>query len=344
VWTSLRAVSDTVRLAKAFDHLRSFRDSSLFGAARAVLLDGAATAPARVFSAMLVVAQVRPLAEPDYLVFSTTGPHDPCVTSSVWDRPVRDGAPLSAHATKEVESAAIRVMVDRSAPPPVRNAARCMYDTMTGESATFPRPHSAPSVTGHVSASAGGLDGALPLVRDTTRRFVRPASNARASARADSIVGHIGLTGGGGCLFQQPYLETAAGERFRLDGSRRLSLQLPGFPAGPYPFHQLAGLDVVAFGRASQTPPHPVNLPYPLFTVDSFSIRARQETRLHDGILRRGTRGDVLETRDGRRLPVANLPPALQNADGLRVWISEPLGAPTVAGVIDPDFRVECAE
>src|SRR5688500_17353369 len=111
-WTSLRAVSDTVRLARMFDHLRDFRDSSLFGAARVLLLDSAAAAPARVYSAMLVVAQVRPLAEPDYHVFSTTGPHDPCLAASVWDRPVRDGAPLSAHANKEVESAAIRVMVD----------------------------------------------------------------------------------------------------------------------------------------------------------------------------------------------------------------------------------------
>jgi len=26
------------------------------------------------------------------------------------------------------------------------------------------------------------------------------------------------------------------------------------------------------------------------------------------------------------------------------VWIGEPLGAPAIAGVIDPGFRVDCAE
>ena len=142
----------------------------------------------------------------------------------------------------------------------------------------------------------------------------------------------------------QPYLATTGAERFRLDGARRLRRQLPGFPDGWHPFHQLVGLDVVVFGRKSHPPPHPLYPSYPLFTVDSFSVRARQETRVHDGILRRGARGDVLETRDGRRLAVANLPPALQKADGMRVWIGEPLGAPTIAGVMDPEFRAECPE
>jgi len=343
-WTSLRTASDTVRLAKVFGRLRSFRDSSLFGAARRVLLDSAAAAPARVYSAMLVVAQVRPLAEPDYHVFSTTGAHDPCVAASARDRPVRDGAPLPAQASREVDSAFFRVLAERNAPPSVRNAARCMYDTMNGESAIMASARPETSVAGHVSESAGQLDRARTLGRDPAPRFVRLASNARASAPADSIRGRIGHAGGGGCVMQQAYLETSAGERFRLDGARRLFDQLPGFPIGHHPFMQLVGLEVVAFGRESHPPPHPVNLPYPLLTVDSFSVRARQEARVHDGILRRGARGNLLEMRDGRRLPVANLPPALQKADGLRVWIGEPLGAPTIAGVMNPDFRVDCPE
>ena len=341
-WTSLRTVSDTARLAKVFDHLRSFRDSSLFGAARTVLLDTAATAPARVYSAMLVVAQVRPLAEPDYRVFSTTGPHDACLAPSVRDRRVHDGAPLPAHTSGDVDSAALRVMVDRSAPQPVRNAARCMYDTMAGENRIMASVPPAPSVTGHVRESAGRLDNVRTLVSDTAQRPARRRSHARA--RTDSIRGRIGHAGGGGCLFQQPYLETSTGKLFRLDGSRRLIHQLPGFSDGRHPFLQLVGVDIVAFGREDHSPPHPVNLPYPLLTVDSFFVRARQETPVRDGILRRGARGDVLELRDGLRLPVANLPPALQKADGMRVWIGEPLGAPTITGVMDPNFRVECAE
>jgi len=343
-WTSLRSVSDTMRLARAFEHLRSFRDSSVLGAARAVLLDSTATAPSRVYSAMLVVAQVRPLSQPDYDVFSTTGAHEPCVAASVWDRPVRDGSPLPARASREVDSAFFRVLADQSAPQSVRNAARCMYDTMTGESITAASGRPAPNVTGYVMESAGRLDAARPLVRETTRRSARPASDARARTPADSIRGGIRLGGGGGCLMQQPYLETSGGERIRLDGSHSSFRQLPGFSAGRDPFRQLVGLEVVAFGREHKPVPHPAYLPYPLFSVDSFFVRARQETRVYDGILRRGATGDVLVTRDGRRLPVAGLPPALQQADGMRVWIGEPLGAPTIVGVMNPDVRVDCPE
>ena len=340
-WTSLGAVSDTVRLAKAFEHLRSFRDSSLFGAARRVLLDSAANAPARVYSAMLVVAQVRPLAEPDYDDFSTTGPHDTCVAASVWDRSVRDSAPLPAHAIKEVESAALSTMAGRSAPQPVRNAARCMYDTVRGERVVFGPP---PAVTEHVRESAGRLDAVRTVGHDSARRLVRPASHARASVPVERIRGRIALAGGGGCAKQQPYLETIGGRRVRLDGSRRLHQQLLGFADERLSFHQLAGLDVVVFGREGRPAGHAENLSDPLFTVDSFSVHARQGTRVHDGILRRSARGDLLETRDGRRLPVANLPPALQRADGRRVWIGEPLGGPTVAGIMDPAFRIDCKE
>ena len=342
-WTSLRSVSDTVRLARVFDHVRSVRDASLFAATFSVLLDSAATAPARVYSAMLALALVRPLAEPDYHVFSATGPHDPCLAASVPDRPVRDGARLPANGSEQATSAALRVMTDRSAPQAVRSAARCMYDTMIGESATSASAREPRSTMGYVRVSAGRLDG-MSLATDTAHRSARRAARAaRARAPADSIRGHVGLTGGGGCVMQQPYLETSAGKRFRLDGSRRLAEQLPGFPGGRDPFHQMQGLEVVAFGRESHPAPHPVNLPYPLFTVDSFSVRAMRETRVHDGILRGDRHGDVLETRDGRRLPVANVPSALQKADGMRVWIGEPLGAPAIAGVIDPAFP-DCPE
>ena len=341
-WTSLRTSSDTARLARLFAHLRAFGDSSVLGAARTVLLDSTATVPSRVYSAMLAVAQVHPHAEPDYHVFSTTGPHDPCVAARVWDRPIRDGAPVPANGRDQAKSAALRVMTDWSAPQSVRNAARCVYDTVTGESTKFASVGSAPSTTGHVKESAGRLDGEPVLARRTTHPSLPRASRVRA--HADSIRGRIGLTGGGGCVMQQAYLETSASKRFRLDGSRRLVDQLPGFPVGSHPFHQLLGLEVVAFGRESHPPPHPVNLPYPLFTVDSFLVRARQETRVHDGVFHHEPHGDVLVTRDGQRLPVANILPALQKADGMRVWIGEPLGAPAIAGVIDPGFRVDCAE
>ena len=71
---------------------------------------------------------------------------------------------------------------------------------------------------------------------------------------------------------------------------------------------------------------------------------SRDGHRVHEGVLRRSPRGDVLETRDGRRLPVANLPRSLGSADGVQLWIAEPLGAPTSAGIIDPNDRSRCGE
>jgi hypothetical protein len=52
----------------------------------------------------------------------------------------------------------------------------------------------------------------------------------------------------------------------------------------------------------------------------------------------------VLETRDGQRLTLPNLPPSLAKAEGWRVWIAGPLAMPTGAGVIDPNRRYSCPE
>jgi hypothetical protein len=45
----------------------------------------------------------------------------------------------------------------------------------------------------------------------------------------------------------------------------------------------------------------------------------------------------VLETRDGQRLPLFNLPDAVAHANGMRVWVIGPLDWPRSAGVIDPN-------
>ena len=329
-WTSLRSVSDSARIARVYDRLRSFRDASLFGAARTVLLDSAATAEARVSSAMLVVAQLVEHADPDYHVFSTAGSHDVCAIASVTDRSLRDGAPLPLDARALAESTALRVLGSASAPQRVRNAARCMYDAVDRDDGVPARMAPAPSVVAHLSESAGRLGTTrVHAVEDTHPRARRP-SRPRVRQSVDSIRGVVGLGGGGGCVMVQPYLQTSAGKRVRLDGSRDVV--------------QLMGREIVVFGRLTDLPRHPRALPYPLFTVDSFLVRAYEGKAVHDGVLRRTPRGDLLETRDGQRLPVANLPRALEKADGMRVWIGEPLGTPTIAGVIDPDYRHECAE
>ena len=328
-WKSLRSVSDGARIAQVYDRLRSFRDSSLFWAARTVLLDSAATAEARVSSAMLVVAQLVEHAAPDYRVFSTTESHDACTIGSATNRSPRHGAPLPMDARALAQSAALRVIASASAPPEVRNAARCMYDATEQDGSVLARSTPVPGAVTHLSESAGRLDTVRARSVEFTRPRVPRPVRRRMRQSTDSIRGVVGLAGGGGCATSQPYLETSAGKRVGLDGPRDV-------------FSQLLGREVVVFGRQTDLPRHPLYLPHPLFAADSFFVRAYEGRRVHDGILRRSQRGSVLETRDGRRLPVANLPRALEKAAGKRVWIGEPLGTPAIAGVIDPDLR--CAQ
>ena len=330
-WASLRSASDSGRISRVYEHLHNFRDSSLFGAARSLLLDSAATAEARVSSAMLVVAQLVEHAVPDYHVFSATGPHDTCAIASVSDRPVRDGASLPSNAKALAESTALRVLASPSAPQSVRNAARCVYTAVARDDMVLAGNTPAPGVAAHSSESAGRLDTVRALAVEYTRPRARRPTRRRMRQPLDSIRGIVGFERGGRCPTSQPYLETTAGKRFDLDGSRDV-------------FAQLIAREVVVLGRRVESPPTSPALSDRLFTVESFLVRADAGERVHDGILRRAPRGDVLETRDGRRLPVANLPRALEKANGMRVWMAEPLGTSTIAGVIDPNFRYECAE
>jgi len=329
-WTSLRSVSDSARIARAYDGMRSFRDSSVFAAARTLLLDSAATPEARVSSAMLVVAQLVERADPDYHVFSTTGAHDVCAMARATEQPPRYGAPLPPNARALAESTALGVLATAGAPQSVRHAARCTYDAVNRDDGVLVEMTSTPSDAAHLSESAGRLDSvrvaSAVIAPPRARRRLRP----KLRQRVDSMRGVVDWSGGGGCVMQQPSLQTSAGKRVRLDGSRDIS--------------QLLGREVVVFGRETDPSRHSLAVPYPLFSVDSFFVRSYEGRRVHDGILRRGPRGDVLEMRDGRRLPVANLPSALEKANGMRVWIAEPLGTSTIAGTIDPSFRQECTE
>jgi len=127
------------------------------------------------------------------------------------------------------------------------------------------------------------------------------------------------------------YLTTAAHKTVTVDGSRDI-------------FSQLIGKDVVVFGKRRNPPPGHPYLSHPIIKVDSFLVRAHDAKPARDGILRRRPTGDMLQVRNGRRLPIANLPGALAKADGMRVWIAGPLGSPASAGVIDPKHRYFCAE
>lgn len=155
---------------------------------------------------------------------------------------------------------------------------------------------------------------------------VRPALSA-----TDSVRGQISIGGGGSCVAALVHLTTKGNELFVLDGSRDV-------------FAQLIGLEVVVFGKRRNPPANHPYLANPIITVDSFVIRAADGMPTHEGVLRRGPQGSVLETQDGRRIPLLTVPSALKGADGMRVWIAGPLGAPPSAGVIDPARRYVCPE
>lgn len=268
-WNALRSVSDTGRIVKTYGRLRGFRDSSLFGASRALLLDGAASAESRVFSAMLLVTQLVEHADPDYRVYSTTGPHDVCTIGSTTGRSIHTVTPLPSNAGEQAQSTALRVMTSEADPASVRNAARCMYDALRRDEPVYALTASTSGGGTHVTESSGRVDTA----------HVRPAADTRARARPK----------------HRPRLATAG------DTARGIT-----------------------------------------HLARTGACRWRDGSRVHDGVLRKNPRGDVLETHDGRRLPVANLPRALDDADGVRVWIAEPLGAPASAGIVDSDQPTDC--
>lgn len=95
---------------------------------------------------------------------------------------------------------------------------------------------------------------------------------------------------------------------------------------------QLNGLEIVAYTKRRGRPDEPVDM-------EDFAVRAVGADAAVDGILRRAPSGDVVELRDGRRLPIRGLPDYMHDADGKRVWIAGPLDAPISAGVIDPNRR-----
>lgn len=155
---------------------------------------------------------------------------------------------------------------------------------------------------------------------------IRPAVGV-----SDSVRGRISIGGAGTCVAAAVHLTTKANELFVLDGSRDV-------------FAQLIGMEVVVFGKRRNPPPNHPYLANPIVTVDSFFIRAADDTRTREGVLRITPQGGVLETPDGRRLSLPILSPALAKEDGMRVWIAGPLDAPISAGFIDPNRRYTCPE
>ena len=157
-WKALRSTADTFRIAQLYDRLADIRDSSLFETSRALLLDRAASAESRVFSAMLLVTQLIEHAAPDYQVYSTTGAHDVCTIGSVSDQSNRVGTPLPSDASERAQSTALRVLANESDPESVRNAARCMYEALRRDEPVYAQTPPWLGGGAHVTESAGRFD------------------------------------------------------------------------------------------------------------------------------------------------------------------------------------------
>jgi hypothetical protein len=125
-WSKTRTLTDTTRLADAYSRVWSFRDASVFGAAASVATDRSATPQSRVYSMMLLVAQLFDRWDPTYDFFIATDTYDVCRFSSVTDRVIVTGATLPADARARARTLARAVEADVGAPRAVRSAGRCV--------------------------------------------------------------------------------------------------------------------------------------------------------------------------------------------------------------------------
>ncbi len=131
--------------------------------------------------------------------------------------------------------------------------------------------------------------------------------------QADSLRGIVDLVG------SDPGMTLV----LRMDGDTR-AVTLTGDARVP---RSLTGLEVAVWGA----PERPG-----VFRVDRVAVRAADGIPAVDGVLARRGAGWVLETADGRRLPVPRLPEALAGQAGARVWFAGPLERPESFGVITP--------
>ena len=129
-------------------------------------------------------------------------------------------------------------------------------------------------------------------------------------AAADSLRGVVRVAG------SEPgtsiVLRTSSGAEVTLVGARDV-------------LERLQGLEVRADGAPAGG----------RFRVERVAVRAWAGVPARDGILARDGERWVLETADGRRLPIALLPEALRGRAGARVWLAGPLDrAPAAFGII----------
>ena len=129
-WRTVRTATDTRELEALYSRVWSFRDAALFEAARSTLGDASATAQSRVYSAMLLIAQLFDRRDSFYGDLTDTGPYRVCRVGSVYDRIIATGTALPTDARQRARLVAQRVLSSASTPSIVQNAARCVVQTL----------------------------------------------------------------------------------------------------------------------------------------------------------------------------------------------------------------------
>ena len=129
-WLTVRTVTDTSELESLYSRVWSFRDAALFEAARSTLSDASASAQSRVYSAMLLIAQIFDRKDSSYGDLTNTGPYNVCRVQIVYDRTITIGTALPVDARQRTRAVAQSVLSSASAPSIVQNAARCIVQTL----------------------------------------------------------------------------------------------------------------------------------------------------------------------------------------------------------------------
>jgi hypothetical protein len=144
-WRQLRTVSDTAQLHAMYARVWSLRDASVFSAASTVAADPAATPQSRVYSLMLITAQLFDNWNPGYRRFvAATTPYRVCLFDNVHDRAINTGAPLPTDARVVARTLARSLAANGNAPADVQSAGRCLDQAISAAERVEASPPASP--------------------------------------------------------------------------------------------------------------------------------------------------------------------------------------------------------
>jgi len=136
---------------------------------------------------------------------------------------------------------------------------------------------------------------------------------------ADTVRGIVAITGSEQLTTMQ--LTTSTGSGWQLVGDSLQTLRAA------------VGLEIMVRGVALAT--DPTARPNAQFAVGRFVVRRADGVAAQDGVLEREGTGFVLRMADDRRAPLTDVPSALRERIGARIWWAGPLDrAPIAYGIL----------